>query len=118
MNNPSKIDLGGALGTSRGAPGSHVHLGKLKNVWEFGLGGLLEWVGDVSWIVLRAKMVPSGVPRGRFLGSRNEAKMDALLGASWGRHFHEFGWIFGRQNGAKLASNWSSTTIEHGKVCF
>ena len=57
-------------------------------------------------------MVPSWVPRGRFLGSNSEAKMDALLGASWVRHFHKFGWIFGRQNEAKLASNWSSTKID------
>ena len=65
---------------------------------------------------LRAKMAPSWVPRRKFLGSKNEAKMDALLGASWGPHLHEFRKIFGKQNGTKLASNWSSTTAAHGKA--
>ena len=65
---------------------------------------------------LRAKMCPSWVPRGRFLGSKNEAKMDALLGASWGLHVDGFWEDFGKQNGIQLASNWSSTSIEHRKV--
>ena len=34
-------------------------------------GGLLGGVWGVSWAVWRAKMAPSWVPRGRFLGSRN-----------------------------------------------
>ena len=51
-----------------------------------GLGGLL---GRLE-AKLRAKMAPSWVPRGRFLGSRNEAKMVALLGASCGRYFYDF----------------------------
>ena len=61
---------------------------------------------------LRAKMVPSWIPTGRFLGSKDEAKMDALLGASWGRHFDGFWVDFGKQNGAKLALKWSATSIE------
>ena len=40
-------------------------------------------------------MALSWVPRGRFLGSRNEAKMVALLGASCGRYFHDFFMNFG-----------------------
>ena len=77
-----------------------------------GLGGLLGSLDAIR----RAKMAPSWVPRGNFLESQNEAKMNALLGASWGRHVHGFWVDFGKQNEAKLASNWSSTTIEHGKV--
>ena len=73
-----------------------------------GLGGLLGGPGGFLGRLeakLRAKMAPSWVPRGRFLGSRNEAKMDALLGASWGRHFDGFWEDVGKQNETKLASN-------------
>ena len=45
-----------------------------------------------------------------------EAILDALLGASLGRHFHGFCVDFGKQNGTKLASNWSSASILHRKV--
>ena len=54
---------------------------------------------------LRAKMVLSWVPRGKFWGSKKEAKMDALSGTSWGRDVHGFLMDFGKQNEAKLASN-------------
>ena len=62
--------------------------------WEASWGGLGGLLGRLE-AKLRAKMIPSWVPRGRFLGLKNEAKMDALLGASWGRHFIDFGSILG-----------------------
>ena len=67
----------------------------LRASWVNHLSGSSIWrplggVWGVSWAVWRAKMAPSWVPRGRFLGSRNEAKMVALLGASCGRYFHDF----------------------------
>ena len=107
--------LGGLLGGSRG------FLGRLETnlrakmaprwIWEPSWGGLGGFLGRLE-AKLRAKMVPSWVPRRRFWGSKNEAKMDALSGPSWGRHFHGF-WIdFGKQNGAKLALKWSATSIE------
>ena len=81
------------------------------SVWEASWGGLGGLLGRLD-AKLRAKMGPSWVPRRRFWGSKNEAKMDALSGPSWGRHFHGF-WIdFGKQNGAKLALKWSATSIE------
>ena len=76
---------------------------------KFGLGGLLG--GGLGGLLgrldakLRAKMATSWVPKGRVLESKNEAKMNALLGASWGRHFHRFWVDFGKHNEAKLASN-------------
>ena len=75
-----------------------------SSVWEASWGGLGGLLGRLD-AKLRAKMAPSWVPRGRFWGSKNEAKMDALSGASWGRHFHGFWVDFGKQNEAKLASN-------------
>ena len=80
-------------------------------IWEASWGGLGGLLGRLE-AKLGAKMVPSWVPRGRFLGSKNEAKMDALSGASWGRHFHGFWFDYGKQNGAKLALEWSATSIE------
>ena len=117
--NQPKMDLlrglGGLLGGSRG------FLGRLETnlrakmaprwIWEPSWGGLGGFLGRLE-AKLRAKMAPSWVPRRRFWGSKNEAKMDALSGPSWGRHFHGF-WIdFGKQNGAKLALKWSATSIE------
>ena len=84
-------------------------------IWEASRGGLGGFLGHLE-AKLRAKMVPSWVPRGMFWGSKNEAKMDALSGASWGRHFHEFWVDFGKQNGTKLVSKWSSTSTELRKV--
>ena len=49
---------------------------------------------------LKAKMVPSWVPGRRFWGSKNEAKMVTLSGASWGRHFHGF-WV-----DLRVAATW------------
>ena len=60
-----------------------------SSVWEASWGGLGGLLGRLEAKV-RAKMVPSWVPRGRFLGSKTEAKMNALLGASWVRYFHGF----------------------------
>ena len=80
-------------------------------IWEASCGGLGSFLGRLE-AKLRANMVPSWVPRRKFWGSKNEAKMDALSGASWGRDFHRF-WIdFGKENGAKLALKWTATTIE------
>ena len=68
-------------------------------IWEASWGVLGGFLGRLE-AKLRAKMVPSWIPRGRFWGSKNEAKMDALSGPSWGRDFDGF-WIdFGKQNGA------------------
>ena len=121
VKNLPKMDLEAVLGRL----GNHFGLG-----WPLGeapgrilrdLGGLL---GRLE-AKLRAKVAPSWdprgsfwVPRGKLWGSKNETQMDALSGASWGRYFHEFWWIFGRQNGAKFVSNWSSINREHGKGCF
>ena len=57
-----------------------------SSVWEASWGSLGGLLGRLD-AKLRAKMSPSWVPRGKFLGFKNEAKMDALLGASWGLHF-------------------------------
>ena len=80
-------------------------------IWEASFGGLGGLLGRLE-AKLRAKMAPGWVPRRRFWGSKNEAKMDALSGASWGRHVHGFWCDFGMQNGTNLASKWSSTSIE------
>ena len=84
-------------------------------IWETSWGGLGRLLGRLD-AKLRAKMAPSWVPRGRFLGSKTEAKMDALSGASWGRHFDGFWFDFGKQNGTKLALKWRATSIEPRKV--
>ena len=72
-------------------------------IWEASWGGLGGFLGRLE-AKLRAKMAPSWVPRGKFWGSKKEAKMDALSGTSWGRYFHRFLMDFGKQNDSKLAS--------------
>ena len=52
-----------------------------SSVWEASWGGLGGLLGRLD-AKLRAKMAPSWVPRGRFLGFKNKAKMDALSGDS------------------------------------
>ena len=47
---------------------------------------------------------------------KNRSYFECLLGASLGRHIHRVWVDFERENGIKLASNWSSTSIEHRKV--
>jgi len=86
-----------------------------SRIWEASWGDLGGLLGRLE-AKLKAKMVPSWVPRGRFWGSKSEAKMDALSGASWGGHFHGFWVDFGKRNGTKLASKRSSTSIELRKV--
>ena len=52
-----------------------------SSVWGGSWGCLGGFLGRLD-AKLRAKMAPSWVPRGKFWGSKNETKMDALLGAS------------------------------------
>ena len=71
MKNPPKIDLGGALGTSQGLPGSHTHLGRLKKRLGVrsgrplggGLGGLLGRLESQDGSKLGPKREVFGVPK-------------------------------------------------------
>ena len=81
--------LGGLLGRLVSTLKTKLAPSSVREASWGGLGGLLGRL-DAK---LRAKIAPSWVPRRRFLGFKNEAKMDALSGASCGRYFHDFSWI-------------------------
>ena len=84
------------------------------SVWEASWGESRRSLGS-SW---EPSWFQVGSQEEGFWEPRNGTKMDVLLEASWGRYFHEFWWILGRQNEAMLTSNWSSTKRGHGKRYF
>ena len=92
-----------------------------SSVWEFDL--------EASWGGSGGSLGPSGEPRWLQVGSQEGGFWGPETKRKWLHYweplavdifmiFHEFWWIFGRQNGAKLVSNWSSIKREHGKGCF
>ena len=91
------------------------------SVWEFDL--------EASWGGSGGSLGPSGEPRWLQVGSQEGGFWGPETKRKWLHYweplavdifmiFHELWWVFGRQNGAKLVSNWSSIKREHGKGCF
>ena len=78
IKNRPKMDLEAVLGRFAKL---YRRWGASWRVWEAFWEGPGRFLGSLE-AKLRAKMVPSWIPRGRFWGFKNEAKMDALSGAS------------------------------------
>ena len=107
--------------------GPETLLGRLEgllgasSVWEFDL--------EASWGGSGGSLGPSGEPGWLQVGSQEGGFWGPETKRKWLHYweplavdifmiFHEFRWIFGRQNGAKLVSNWSAIKKEHEKGCF